>query len=240
MLSPVERALTYPYEAPHGSYLFANGRAEPWQPPSAMPERRYPVVGYGSNKSPAQLARKYPDPAERIPVEDALLAGFDVVHSARINGYGAVPATIAPCPRCMLPVKIAWLSMAQFPTMHRSEGIGVAYDFGVLEAPLLAEHSGLLPRMLIYINRSGCFAPEGAPLALAEVAPEGRCWRSTSQRDLQTRLAGEFAPGATVEAFAELSCSNPEERAARSRRMDAWALPWQEPRFRVLSAGDPL
>jgi len=240
MLSPVERALSYPYDAPHGSYLLANGRAEAYCPPSALPERRVPVIAYGSNRAPIQLARKYPDASHRIPVEAAWLEGFDAVYAARLSGYGAVPATLAPCPGCRLPVKITWLNQAQLPAMHRSEGVGVAYDFGILEVPILAEHSGLLPRALVYVAQAGAYAPDGEPLGLAEIASEQRRWQALAQRALQQMLADRYSPGIAAEAFAETTIAALSEKAARAQLMAQSALPWQEKRFRPLAPEGPL
>ena len=240
MTSAIERALTYPYDAPPGSYLFTDGKAQPYRPPSAMAEQRFPIIGYGSNRAPAQLARKYPDAAERIPVEFAWLDGFDVVYAARIGGYGAVPATVAPCPGCRLPVMLTWLSLAQLPAMHRSEGIGVAYDFGALEAPIQAEHSGPLPHALIYVGKTGAYAPDNTPIGLAEIAAEGRSWPALRQRQIQQRLADEFLPGQTLEAFVDSSINDKAAKTARSGRMGERALLWQDSRFRPLRAEDPL
>ena len=240
MIDPIERALTYPYAALPGSYLFADGGAQAYRPPSAMPERRIPIIGYGSNRSPEQLARKYPETGQRIPVEAAWLDGFDVVYSARIGGYCAIPATVAPCPGCRLPVVLTWLSFDQLPAMHASEGVGVAYDFGLLEVPVLGEHSGLLPRAFIYVNRTGAYAPDGEPLAFSEIQSEGRRWQSIGQRDIQQSLAGLMQDGAAPEAFVQANLADKDLRLARSRQMAAMAVPWQHSAFRPLLPEDKL
>ena len=240
MIDPIERALTYPYAGHPGSYLYRDGKAHPYRPPSAMPERRIPVIGYGSNRAPAQLARKYPEPGQQIPVEAAWLDGFDVVYSARIGGYCAIPATVAPCPGCCLPVVLTWLSLDQLPAMHASEGAGVAYDFGVLETPVIGEHSGRLPRAFIYVNRTGAYAPEGEPVAFAEIASEGRRWRAAGQLEVQTALAALLQAGATAEAFVAANLADRDQRLARSRRMAETAVPWHHPAFRPLSSEDKL
>ncbi len=240
MISPIERALTYPYTVPGESYLFAGGQAQAYQPPSAMPERRIPIIGYGSNRSPEQLARKFPEPGQQIPVEAAWLADFDVVYSARISGYAAIPATVAHCPGCRLPVMLTWLSLEQLPVMHRSEGVGVAYDFGVLEVPVLGEHSGRLARAFIYVNRTGAYAPDGEPVPLVEITSEGRRWRGAGQHDMQRSLALSLQAGSTAEAFVEANVANGEQRLLHSRRMAETAVEWQHGAFRPLSPEDKL
>lgn len=239
-LDAVARALDYPYDAPAGSFLFRDGRAEPYQPPGREAHGlRVPVIGYGSNRAPVQLARKYSG-AARIPVEAGWLEGFDAVHAARLSGYGAVPATLAPCPGCRVAVKLVWLSLDQLPAMHASEAIGVGYDFGVLEAPVRAERSGLLPRAFVYVARSGAFAPDGEPMALEGIAAEGRRWRPAAQTEVQASMRTALAPDEPLTSFL---LAQIEDRAVRQERA-AWlaktALPWQESRFRPLSAEDPL
>ena len=183
--------------------------------------------------------RKYPG-AAKIPVEAAWLDGFDTVYAARISGYGAVPATIAPCPGCRVAVKVLWLSLDQLPAMHASEAIGVGYDFGVLEAPLICHHSGLLPRALVYIARSGAFAPEGEPLALAEIAAEQRRWRSASQPAIQERMRSALEPAMPLDAFLAAQIGRRELRLERAAWLAKTALPWHHSRFRALTAEDPL
>jgi hypothetical protein len=235
------RALDYPYAAPAGSYLYRDGRETPYQAPGRGAHgQRVPVISYGSNRSAEQLARKYPDAGTEIPVEAAWLDGFDVVHAARLSGYGAVPATLAPCPGCRVAVKVAWLALDQLPAMHRSEAIGVGYDFGVLEAPLRGEHSGFLPRALVYIAISGAFAPAGEPLALAAIEAQGRRWQAASQQAMQERLRAALAPNTPLEPFLAEQIADRAVRQQRAAWLAKATLAWHEPRFRVLSAEDPL
>jgi len=235
------RALGYPYPAPDGSYRFRAGREAPYTPPGrAAHGRRVPVIGYGSNRSAAQLVRKYPEADADIPVEAAWLEGFDAVFAARISGYGSVPATLAPCPGCRVAVKVTWLALEQLPVMHKSEAIGVGYDFGVLEAPLHAAHSGFLPRALVYVARSGAFAPAGEPLALAAIAAEGRRWRALAQAEMQEHLRAALEPETLPDAFLSAHIAQRAVRQERAAWLAKTALPWHEPRFRALSAEDPL
>ena len=235
MNDPIERALTYPYGAPERSYLFADGAAHPYFPGQAREEGRIPVIGYGSNRSPERLVQKYGEPGHRIPVETAWLEGYDVVYAARLSGYGAVPATIAPCPGCRLPVKLTWLSLHQLPAMHASEGVGRVYDFGELEAPLEGEHSGPLGRAFVYINRGGAYAPNGQPIPLAEIGSEQRAWTALHQPEMQKSLADWLQPGASAEEFAATTLSGDAIRRERAGRMAERAVRWHHPSFRRLS-----
>jgi hypothetical protein len=236
----VARALDYPYAAPSGSFLFRDGRETRYEPPGREAHgRRVPVIGYGSNRAAAALARKYPGEAS-IPVEAAWLEGFDVVYAARIAGYGAVPATLASCPGCRVAVKIVWLSLDQLPAMHASESIGVGYDFGVLEAPIHCEHSGFLPRALVYIAIGGAFAPSGEPLALHGLEAEHRRWQTAPQRHIQEQMRAALAPETPLATFLSDHIADRALRLERAAWLAKTALPWQEKRFRPLSAEDPL
>ena len=235
MLDPIERALNYPYTAPDGSYLYDSGRAEAYRQHPAIAQQRFPVIGYGSNRSPERLLQKYPEPGQQVPVEAAWLDGFDVVHAACIGSYAAIPATIAPSPGCRLPVKITWLSLFQLPAMHRSEGIGKAYDFGVLNMPIDAEHSGRLSRAFVYVHRNGAFAPGGLPVPFAEIGSKGRPWPAMGQRLIQQSVADWLQPGASVEDFVSTNLGDRDLRLARSRQMAARGQPWHHPSFRKLS-----
>ena len=239
--NPVARALDYPYAAPAGSFLFRDGQEARYQSPGREAHgMRVPVIGYGSNRAAAALARKYPDAGAQIPVEAAWLDGFDVVYAARIAGYGAVPATLAPCPGCRVAVKIVWLSLDQLPAMHASEAIGVGYDFGVLQVPLQCEHSGLLPRALVYIAIGGSFAPEGEPIAIDSITAEGRRWRAAPQQTMQQHMRSALEPRMPLDAFLSAHIEDRELRLARAAWLAKSALPWQEKRFRILTAEDPL
>jgi hypothetical protein len=239
--TPVARALDYPYSAPDGSFLFRDGRENAYLAPGRDSHgQRVPVIGYGSNRAAAALARKYPEPGAEIPVEAAWLDGFDVVYAARIAGYGAVPATLAPCPGCRVAVKVVWLHRDQLPAMHASESIGVGYDFGVLEAPLQCEHSGLMPRALVYIAIGGCFAPDGEPIAIDSITAQGRRWRAAPQQAMQEHMRKVLEPEMSLDAFLSAHIEDRNLRLARAGWLAKSALPWQESRFRVLTAEDPL
>src|SRR3970040_120238 len=93
----VRHALSYPFEIPSRSYVVADGRYEEL-PDSAPPldvSGRHPVLALGSNQSPHQLIRKFRDCGlGPITVVRGRLRDFDVVYSAHISRYGAIPETL--------------------------------------------------------------------------------------------------------------------------------------------------
>ena len=128
-----------------------------------------PVLAIGSNRSVAQLIRKFPE-AECLPVERCRIIDYDVVYGARISGYGAVPATLIRSPGTQVDVAITWLSPAQLEIMDRSEGLGDGYCW----ATLPGEHVSL-ERLHgrpigVYVTARGAWAGvDGDPVALAAV-----------------------------------------------------------------------
>ena len=136
-LSDIDRARLYPYSAPSGGYLLANGAL--YDLDQKMIDRhrwifdgRVAVLSVGSNRAPVQLRRKFGD-AAIIPVTPARLFDCDIVHAAMLGFYAAVPCTAFPCAGCIVSLNVAWLDADQLEQMHRTEGIGVAYDYVMMQ-----------------------------------------------------------------------------------------------------------
>ena len=67
----LDRALGYPYPLPSASYVIDKGEVFPLHANDAPLRRegRTPVLAVGSNQSPEQIARKFPDPSwSEIPM----------------------------------------------------------------------------------------------------------------------------------------------------------------------------
>src|SRR3954454_9643334 len=100
----LKRALTYPYATPEHSYLYRDGLAH------ELPEEfdrsgRTPLLSYGANAAPEALTRKLAAlPGEPLPVVRSELQGVDVVYSAHVSPYGAVPATLLERSATVAPV----------------------------------------------------------------------------------------------------------------------------------------
>src|SRR5690242_3264581 len=105
MAAILRRALSYPYATPDRSYLYLEGAAE--ELPDGGPDLagRTPLLSYGANAAPEALALKLASlPGVELPVTRAELEGFDVVYSAHVSPYGAVPATLVESPGAVAPV----------------------------------------------------------------------------------------------------------------------------------------
>jgi hypothetical protein len=109
-------ARDYPYEIPRRSFVYSKRGLLDFDP--GLCDRRTPVLAIGSNQSPARLAQKFGhDAAHVIPVQRATLRNFDVVYSAHISRYGAVPAMLQTSQGASVTVAVTWLDDAQLGIM---------------------------------------------------------------------------------------------------------------------------
>ena len=191
-LSDIDRARLYPYRAPSGGYLLADGAL--YDLDQKMIDRhrwifdgRVAVLSVGSNRAPVQLRRKFGD-AAIIPVTPARLFDCDIVHAAMLGFYAAVPCTAFPCAGCIVSLNVAWLDAEQLEQMHRTEGIGVAYDYVLMQDIV---HDLRVPEQPVYgySARSGVLDYAGGiPGALPAIAAVGRRFPEVSQADAATRV----------------------------------------------------
>ena len=91
----VERAMRYPYAVPARAFAQLGHRTLSPEDVDIDLDERAPLLAYGSNGSPEVLGRKLALSGDPVLVEPAWLDDFDVVYSAHISPYGAVPATLA-------------------------------------------------------------------------------------------------------------------------------------------------
>jgi hypothetical protein len=183
----LKRALDYPYRAPPRSYLYRGGAAH--EPPSAGFDLtgRTPMLSYGANSSPEALARKLASlPGLEMPVERAELAGLDVVYSAHVSPYGAVPATLQESPGTTAPVFVIHPTPEQRQLLTASEP---NYD--------LVEVEGLAA----YRSKHGCLQLDGSPVALASVRSRGRTLPELDEPAVLERVRVAVAPALDLVAF---------------------------------------
>jgi hypothetical protein len=181
------RALDYPYATPEGSYLYLDGEAVDL--PSEGPDLagRSPLLAYGANGAPAALARKLaPLAGIEMPVMQAKLEGFDVVYSAHVSPYGAVPATLVESPGTVAPVFVAHPTAEQRALLTASEP---NYD--------LVEVGGLPA----YRSRHGCLSLDGSPVALAAVRSRCRTLPELDEPAVLDRVRAAVEPEATLAEF---------------------------------------
>jgi len=223
-------AKSYPYPAPAGSYLFSKGEAGPII--EADFAGRVPVLAHGSNRSPAQLKRKFGTAAE-IPVSYGWLADYDVVYSAHITQYGAVASTLQHRPGMRVRLAVTWLDDAQLARMHETEGPS-NYAFGRLAGIALRVDHGPAAdyaEAFVYLGRNGCLDLEDGPVGLAAVVAEGRGHRAHHQEEALDLVRGRHRPEASLDQMILEAVRHADRRQALTAEMKARAIPVAAPHF---------
>lgn len=199
----LERALTYPYVAPDRSYLYRDGRAE--ELPAEGPDLavRPPLLSYGANSAPRALARKLaPLPGVEMPVMRAQLEDFDVVYSAHVSPYGAVPATLLDSPGTTAPVFVIHPTAEQRELLTASEPNYELVTLGGTSCRIEGRPRDSGPEgLLAYRSRHGCLAIDGSPMALAAVRSAGRTLPELDEPAVLERVRAHLAPDLDLEAF---------------------------------------
>jgi len=219
-------ATDYPYGAPPRSYLFHGGATRDLAAADqALFAGRRPVLAHGSNRSPAQLARKFLDAcfggaregdAAAIPVTYGWLAGYDVVFAAHVARYGAVTSTLAAAPGVRARVAVTWLTPEQLAYMHETERMN--YSYGDLDGGRFLPEAGPQPgRLAAYIGNHGALRLDGALVGMAAIAAEGRRYPALQQLEMQRRLAAAHHPGEDLETLLLARIADPAQR----RRFEA-------------------
>ncbi len=155
------RALDYPYTIATRSFVLAGGQEQPFS--AAATAGRVPVLAYGSNQSPEQLRRKFAAADAPVAVQRAVLGDHDVVYSAHLASYGAVPAALRHVPGTRVGIAVTWLARDQVAHMHATELPHGNYAFARLDGidVTLAE-GGRLTTAYAYVNTRGHLDWHGA------------------------------------------------------------------------------
>lgn len=222
----VRHAKAYPFAIPERSYLYDKGAARDLDAARLEKDGRVPVLAAGSNQSPEQIGRKYAALGGDvvIPAQRGRLQGFDVVYAAHLSSYGSLPATFQASPEAAVTVFVLWLDAAQLQRMHETEG-NYTYDHlsGITVA--LDDGAGTLGEAYAYSSKVGCLNHGGRPLALTEIAAQGRAFPAATQSEALGHLRDRLAPGRALDDFILGHIEDPDLHRARSRSLGSDALP---------------
>lgn len=181
------RALDYPYATPDRSYLYRDGEAVELPPEGPDLDGRTPLLSYGANASPEALGRKLTRlPGAELPVLQFELKEFDVVYSAHVSPYGAVPATLLESPGTVAPVFLLHPTAEQLALLTASEP---NYD--------LVEVGGTP----VYRSKHGCLEIDGAQVALAAVRSAGRTLAELDEPAILERVRSHLRPELSLREF---------------------------------------
>ncbi|WP_293697494.1 hypothetical protein [uncultured Agrococcus sp.] len=187
------KAVDYPYWSPPASFVLdvETGQWEDIAEGDLGPavSARVPSLAIGSNAAPSQLEWKFrgsvDDPfvvATTVAVRD-----YDVVFANRISAYGAIPATMVPCPGVTTHLKMVWCTPQQFEFMNRTESLGSGYRHtqllrtSVESSESIAALLDAYERFDFYEAIAGPLLVGDEPVGIAAVHAEGRSWPSIAQ-----------------------------------------------------------
>lgn len=198
----VARALGYPYAIPSSSYALAGGRPVELEAVEVDRADRVPLLAYGSNAAPVVLARKLATAPDPVPVVQAALRDFDVVYSAHVSRYGAVPATLLRSPGTEVDAFVAYLTGEQLRLVSATEP---NYELARFDRLSCTVAKGDAPAELrAYLSRHGCLLLGGRPIALGEIRARHRRLAAMGQREVLERVRDVLCPGRDLASFIEV------------------------------------
>jgi hypothetical protein len=207
------RAVAYPYEAPLRSFVQRDGQAHRLEVENLDLEGRRPLLAYGANAAPAVLAGKLAaHPHQPLPMLRAELAGFDVVYSAHISPYGAVPSTLQRSPGTTVPVFVAYPTTEQEELLTTTEPNYQLHRLHDLD--LRIEHGAIGP-VDAFLSRHGCLSLDGSEVALAAIEAADRRFPALGEVEVLERVRHVLAPELDLESFVASSL-DPGLAAART------------------------
>ena len=221
------RAIGYPYDIRPVPFLFRPGGIAPlpdgWRPHAGLT----PVLAVGSNRAPAQLARKYAGWGQdlSIAVTVADVTDHDVVYSAHFTRYGSLPARLMERSGVRVQVGITWLSPRALTHMHTTEG-AANYRFQMTNAlPVNDTTVGQIKVIGHYQGRHPPLTCDDRPVALAAAPAVGRQDPALGQHAALTLARDRLAPDASLTAFVQHLIACPVTRQQRTHRLQAAERP---------------
>jgi hypothetical protein len=215
----VERAMGYPYRAPWRSFVqLGHQTFDPAELEVELDERT-PMLAYGSNASPEVLARKLALSDQPVLVVPAWLDDFDVVYSAHISPYGAIPATLQRSAGTKVRIHVVYMTSAQVGLVSATEP---NYEAATIEGAVCrtaGDETVVGPAA--YLSRHGCLLLDGSEMALSAVQASGRRFAATSEPELIERVRAALCPDDSIESFVLANVTDPglsQTRSAQLRR----------------------
>jgi hypothetical protein len=210
----LERAMGYPYPAPsHPFVQLGHGTFDPAEVDVDWGDR-LPLLAYGSNAAPKALAHKLALSSDPVLVVPAWLRDFDIVYSAHISPYGAVPATLQHSPGTVAKVHVAHVTSEQLVLVSATEP---NYEPTALAAVDCRLDSGeCVASLSAYVSRHGCLLIDGSEVALSAVQSTDRRFAEMSEPEVLEHLRTSLGPAESIEEFVLANVSDPALAEART------------------------
>ncbi len=222
-------ARDYPYTIPRRSFVYRDSGVSEFDP--SLCSGRTPVLAIGSNQSPQRLAQKFGhDASHVIPVQRARLRHFDVVYSAHISAYGAVPAMLQVSTGSEVELAVTWLNDAQLEIMNHSEIRAANYAFAVIEKLELSfDDGGKASSAYAYVSSRGHLRHDGDAVALSAIECRGRRFAAVSTAQALELVRERVAPELDADAFVLRLIADHAYRREVVRLLAADAMPFAHP-----------
>lgn len=213
----VERAMGYPYTAPWRPFIqLGHQTLDPQELEIELGERT-PMLAYGSNASPEVLARKLALSDQPVLVVPAWLDDFDVVYSAHISPYGAIPATLQRSLGTKVRIHVVYMTSAQVGLVSATEP---NYEAAAIEGAVCrVDGDGTVVDPSAYLSRHGCLLLDGSEVALSAVQASGRAFASISEPEAIEQVRAALSPDQDLEAFVLANVTDPGLSQARSAQL---------------------
>lgn len=213
-LSPKDNPTIYPGEKPNYSYLHNGTYIKPLDlhiqsissvlKSNNITNTLYPIIGYGSNACPAQIAQKFNNKNEKIPILRGRLKNYDIVYGAKSTNYGSIPATIIESKGTSVEVWIQLLTKKQLEHMTKTES---NYYLVKINKKIEIENGEIISPAFAYIHKSGAFTIDKEPIALADIPAFKRIFLSLNQIQILKYIADNFASG-NIQEVIEFAINN--------------------------------
>ena len=207
----LERALSYPWERPAGSFVLRDGAVEQVEDMdphdrravvAAFARDRHPLVAFGANGAPSRLQERFvafDDPADRTVLGlTGELHGLDVGAQASPTAYGTMPGALFASPGTAVRAAMLWLTPPQLTVLTKAE---LGYRLGRLDRARfeMDEAGATVDDVLAFVSRIGALRIDGEPVALAAIPATGRTARAMTQEQILHAVAA-LALGPSVRA----------------------------------------
>jgi hypothetical protein len=228
----ISRALGYPYPYPTYDFIIDKGSLNRLEDRDCL-EGRVPVLAIGSNKSPEQLLRKFGH-QDFLPVTFVKLCDYDVVYAAHMASYGSIPAILTASPGTIIEIAVTWLSKLQLEHMHKTEAIGVNYDYGIAKAlKIISDYDYENQEMGCYLGRRGCLSVKGDIIALTEIIATNRVFKEFKQSEILKEIYSNVSEGEPFEAWLKRLINNKEARQSATSILTQNAIVNVLPAFKI-------
>lgn len=210
--------MRYPYAVPARPFVQHGHQTLSPDDVGIDPAERTPLLAYGSNGSPEVLARKLSLSADPVLVEPAWLHDFDVVYSAHISPYGAVPATLQRSSGTAARVAVLHLTPEQLRLIAVTEENYDAIELKDVRCELVT--GATRTELSAFLSRHGCLLVDGAEVALAAVLARDRYFAELTEPQVLEHVRSTVCPEERIETFVLGNVADPQLAQSRSAQLE--------------------